>query len=110
ISRVRQQIGEAEMQLITLEAERADQIATQLDQVRSELATVNERLQSSKDILTRTTVVAPIAGTVVGLRFKTEGGVIQKGEPILDIVPAEEKLLIDARIAPVDIDAVRTGL
>lgn len=110
ISRVRQQIGETEMQLLALEAERVDQVATQLDQTRAELATVTERLLASKDILTRTSVTAPIGGTVVGLRFKTEGGVIQKGEPILDIVPAEEILLIDARVAPTDIDAVRPGL
>jgi HlyD family secretion protein/epimerase transport system membrane fusion protein len=110
IARVQQQIGETEQQALQLEAERADQIATQLDQVRVELAEVTERLNASRDILDRTVVTAPVSGTVVNLRFKTEGGVVQRAEPILDIVPAEEKLLIDARIAPSDIDVVHVGL
>lgn len=55
-------------------------------------------------------IAAPVSGTVVGLRFKTRGGVIQRGEPILDIVPANDDLLIDARVAPTDIDVVYPGL
>lgn len=110
ISKIRQQIGETETQLLALEAERADQIATQMDQVRLDLATVTEKLLASRDILDRTVVVAPLAGTVVNLRFKTKGGVVGRGEPILDVVPLDEKLLIDARVAPTDIDVVRIGL
>jgi HlyD family secretion protein/epimerase transport system membrane fusion protein len=110
ISRVKQQIGETRNQLLALDAERADQIATQLDQARVDLATTTERLHASKDVLNRTIVPAPVSGTVVNLRIKTEGGVIQRGEPILDIVPAEEVLLLDARVSPADIDAVQIGL
>jgi HlyD family secretion protein/epimerase transport system membrane fusion protein len=87
-----------------------DQITNQLDQVRVELATTSERLFASKDILNRTTIRSPIAGKVVNLRFKTDGGVVQKGEPIMDIVPSDDLLLIDARISPNDIDVVHTGL
>ncbi|KLK93522.1 secretion protein HylD [Microvirga vignae] len=110
ISRVRQQIGETELQIAAFEAERADQITAQLDQARVELATNGERLLASKDILNRTTIRSPVAGKVVGLRVKTEGGVVQKGEPIMDIVPSDDMLLIDARIAPNDIDVVHVGL
>jgi HlyD family secretion protein/epimerase transport system membrane fusion protein len=110
ISRTRQQIGETEIQLLALDADRADQIATQLDQVRSELAVVKERLAASEDILKRTVVTAPVSGTVVDLRFKTEGGVVGRGEPILDIVPADDPLLIDARVSPTDIDVIHIGL
>jgi membrane fusion protein, type I secretion system len=55
-------------------------------------------------------VTAPVSGTVVGLRFKTEGGVVQRGDPIMDIVPSEDALLIDARISPNDVDVVHSGL
>jgi HlyD family secretion protein len=110
IARTRQQIGETELQSLALDAERADQIATQLDQTRAKLSEVDQRLQASKDILNRTVVTAPVSGTVVNLRFKTEGGVVQRGEPIMEIVPAEDALLIDARISPNDIDVVRSGL
>jgi HlyD family secretion protein len=110
IARTRQQIGETELQLLALDAERADQIAAQLDQTRAKLSEVDQRLQASKDILNRTVVTAPVSGTVVSLRFRTEGGVVQRGEPIMDIVPSEDTLLIDARISPNDIDVVRSGL
>jgi HlyD family secretion protein/epimerase transport system membrane fusion protein len=110
IARVRQQIGEAELQIAAFEAERADQIATQLDQARTDLASNSERLLASRDILNRTIVRSPVAGKVVNLRFKTEGGVVQRGEAIMDIVPSDDILLIDARIAPNDIDVVHVGL
>lgn len=109
-ARAKQQIGETRLELLTLDAERSDQIATQLVEVRTELASVRERLIASEDILKRTSVTAPVSGTVVDLRFKTEGGIVRQGEPILDIVPSEDALLIDARIAPTDIDVVHPGL
>lgn len=110
IAEAEQQIGEAELQLEANEAGRADQIATQLDQVQAELNAIEEKLIASKDILKRTVVTAPINGIVVNLKFKTESGVIQPGAPILDIVPGDERLLIDARISPMDIDVVQAGL
>lgn len=110
IARAQQQIGETQVQLLSLVAEKADQVSEQLDKVRVELAGVMERLQSSRDILARTVVLAPVSGTIVGLRFKTLGGVIRPGEAILDIVPDGEALLIEARVSPVDIDVVHEGL
>ena len=110
IARVYQQIGEAQSQLLALDAQRADQISTHMDQVRLELSVTAEKLTASRDVLSRTVVTAPVTGTIVNMRLKTEGGVVLKGEPILDIVPAEDKLLIDARVAPNDIDVVHIGL
>jgi len=110
IARAKQQIGETRLEILTLDAERADQIASQLVQVRTELASVRERLSASEDILKRTVVTAPVSGTVVDLRFKTEGGIVRQGEEILDIVPSEDALLIDARVSPTDIDVVHAGL
>lgn len=110
IARTQQVIGEAEMQILSLEADRSDRISEQFDKVRVELAGVTERLQASRDVLARTVITAPISGTVVNLRFKTIEGVIRAGDAILDIVPDEEKLLIDARVPPVDIDVVHAGL
>ena len=110
IAGARQQISETEIELMTLDAERAEDISTQLGKTRAELADVRERLAASQDILKRTIVAAPVDGTVVNLAFKTEGGVVRAGEAIMEIVPAEDSLLIDARVSPVDIDVVTTGL
>ncbi len=110
IARAQQQIGETQLQILMTDAERIDQVTTRLEQLRVELATVTEKLNSSVDILKRTVITAPIGGVVLNMRFKTNGGVLKPAEPILDIVPAEDILLIDAKISPIDIDVVRAGL
>jgi HlyD family type I secretion membrane fusion protein len=55
-------------------------------------------------------VLAPSAGVVANLRFPDAGGVVGPGEPILDIVPTGDLLLVDARVSPLDVDVVREGL
>lgn len=110
IARAHQSIAEAEQQIVTLNAERQEDISTQLAQVTSELASARERLGAAADVLRRTVITAPVSGTIVQLKARTIGGVVTAGQPILDIVPRDDELLIDARIAPTDIDVVRPGL
>jgi HlyD family secretion protein len=110
IARARQQIGEARMQILAVDAERADQIAGDFEKVRGELADVNEKLLASADVVRRTVVAAPVDGTVVDIKFKTLGGVVQRGEPILSIVPEGDELIVEARLTPVDVKAVHAGL
>ena len=106
----KQRISETEYQLVGLDTDRTDEITAELDKVREELAKVTEQIRASEDTLKRTVITAPVSGTVVNLRFKTRGGIIQSGEQILDIVPDKDELLIDARVAPMDIDVVHAGL
>jgi len=110
IAEVMQRLDELATQKISLEADRAQEISTDLETLRTEFGEVSEKLNSSRDILERTTIVAPVGGKVVNSRFKTTGGVIRAGEAILDIVPTGERLLIDVRISPSDIDIVRPQL
>jgi HlyD family type I secretion membrane fusion protein len=110
IARARQQIGETELQIINHRNGQMDQVVATLAQVRAELGELAERLVASRDVLARRTIVSPIAGTVVNLRFFTAGGVIGPGAPILDIVPEDDRLVIEAQIRPLDIDVVRPGL
>ncbi len=110
VARTHQQIGEARIELLSLEAERADQIAAEQDKISQELGQVVERLQASQDVLERTVITAPVGGTVVNLKFKNVKAVVQRGEPILEIVPSNDKLLIEARVSPADIDIVHGGL
>jgi HlyD family secretion protein/epimerase transport system membrane fusion protein len=53
---------------------------------------------------------APVAGTVVELQLRTVGGVVKPGDRVLDVVPRDEPLMIEARVAPADIDVVHSGL
>jgi HlyD family secretion protein/epimerase transport system membrane fusion protein len=110
IARAEQQIGETRLELLALEAERADQIAAETDKVRNELAQVLEKLRASEDVLKRTVVTAPVAGSIVNLRHQTVGGVVQRGEIMMEVVPSRDKLMIEARISPLDVDIVHGGL
>ncbi|MGJ3230746.1 MAG: HlyD family type I secretion periplasmic adaptor subunit [Oceanicaulis sp.] len=109
IARARQSIGETEIQILTVDAQRLDEISTELNQVQAQLAEVTEQLLASEDVLRRTRILAPISGTVVNLQIFTVGGVIRPGDPILDIVPGEERLVIDARLSPLHVDVVAQG-
>lgn len=110
IARAEQAIGETGLQILDLEANRREEAAGSLANIRAEIATIGEELRAREDVLARTMVTAPVAGTVVGLQFHTVGGVVRPGETILDIVPADEELIIDARLSPTDIDVVAPGL
>jgi HlyD family secretion protein/epimerase transport system membrane fusion protein len=110
IARAEQAIGETDLQTIAQDTAMLEAANEEASRVQSELAEVEQRLVASRDVLERTLIPAPTGGTVVGLRFRTRGGVIRPGEPILEIVPRDEELLVDARIAPTDIDVVRAGL
>lgn len=110
IARAHQAIGETELQIIAQGTALLDQANEELSRVQAELAEVEQRLAASRDVLARTLIKAPAAGTVVELRFHTPGGVIRPGEPVLDIVPDDEELLVDARLSPLDIDVVAAGL
>ncbi|WP_342241813.1 HlyD family type I secretion periplasmic adaptor subunit [Inquilinus sp. OTU3971] len=110
IARNGQEIGETEMQLLTMRQQQREDVDEELTKVAAELAELRSQFPSREDILTRTTIQAPISGTVMNVRITTATGVIRPGEPILDIVPTEAKLIIDAQIKPTDIDVVRPGM
>jgi len=110
IAKARQEISEAQLQIVKADAERATQVASESDSVRADLTSTVEKMRSSEDVLKRTVVSAPISGTVVNLNFKTIGGVVEKGRPILEIVPSNDALVIEARTTPLDVKAVHNGL
>ena len=110
IAQAQQAIGQVELQIIAEQTARLDAINEELSQTQSQIAEVEQQLAVSRDVLARTLITAPIPGTVVELRFRTRGGVIRPGEPILEIVPHDEELLVDARVARLDIDVVQPGL
>lgn len=110
IARNNEAIGETKLQINDTRVQRMEDIDKELSQVQAQRIEIEQRIKESQDRLARTTIVAPVSGTVMDLRYKTTGGVIRPGEPVLDIVPAKEKLVIDVRIAPKDVDDVRVGL
>jgi HlyD family secretion protein/epimerase transport system membrane fusion protein len=109
ISKTKQQIDEANLQIVNSDATYLGEIAAETDKVDNALVEAEDRLRASRDVLKRTEITAPVSGRVINLRFKTVGGVVQRGEPILEIVPRDDRLMIEARVSPDDIPLVHKG-
>jgi HlyD family type I secretion membrane fusion protein len=106
----REAIGQAQLENITAEQQDRQEISRELDEARRRLDKVRNRLPATEDALARTVVRAPVEGEVVDLRATTVGGVLKPGEPILDVMPSQADLLIEARLQPNAIKDVRRGL
>ena len=74
-----------------------------------EISELNETIKALKDNLERTVITAPVDGVIKNLFFVTIGGVIRPGEPILDIVPTKDNLIVEARLQESDIGFVKPG-
>ena len=103
------EIAEIDAQIQQLREKFQEEVAKSLVDVREKLADVRQKLVVAKDVLRRIEVVAPVAGTVQNLKVFTIGQVIRAGEPLLDIVPKNEKLDIEVQFSPNDIDGVLEG-
>lgn len=104
------QQGEARLQILQIQRKFQEEVANKLSEVQSQFYDVTERLTATEDKLKRMVITAPASGRVLGLSIHTEGGVITPGKPILDIVPQDAELTIDARVSTIDIDRVVVGL
>lgn len=102
--------GEAELQIRQLQQERLERTAEQVIDVRKTINELHERLTVSSDILRRTAILAPRSGKVLNLKVFTVGQVIRAGETLLEIVPEDEGMIINAHVSPMDIDKVLTGM
>lgn len=86
------------------------EVDTQMAQVRAEVDATDEKMKSLRDDLARTKIRSPVDGQVDGLQFQTVGSVIQPGQKILDVVPLDENLLLEVKVAPHLVDKVHKGL
>ncbi len=103
------EINETKLKILQLQKELQREVAKELSEVQSELFELRERLQSLQDTVQRTEIKAPEAGMVLGLQVHTLGAVIPPGGKILEIVPQNEKLIVEAQVSPMDIDRVSVG-
>lgn len=110
IARAQQTIAEAEVNILSLRNDNQKEVAEQLRETQQKLHELQEQVQAATDTLQRTEVRAPEAGVVTDLRVHTPGGVVNPGEPLLDLVPGEDRLVVTAQLRPEDIDLVRVGL
>ncbi len=109
IAKAQQLIGESQMRMLALDSDFRDKIAEERANTQKELAQLEEKMRSAGDVVGRTRILAPLDGVVVNLKYHTLGGVIQPGAPILELVPKNDRLVIDVQVQPNDIDTVREG-
>ena len=110
IAQARQQIGEMDLRISQLQYDRMTDVAKELREVQAKLLDTVPKLQAAQDVLDRTEIRSPYAGLVVGLSVFSVGGVIQRGDRVMDIVPTRNDLSVEANVSVDDIHDVRPGM
>ncbi|MCF8039390.1 MAG: HlyD family type I secretion periplasmic adaptor subunit [Desulfohalobiaceae bacterium] len=110
IAEARQKIEELKLRIVDLRNSYREKAVSRLSEVSDLIFELKEKLRPQVDAQQRLEITAPIAGEVMNLRIHSEeSGVIQAGQPILDIVPGQAKLVVEARVRLQDITDVKKG-
>ena len=110
IAQTRESVASIEFEILNLSSSRVEKATVEQRDVQSKLAEARERMTEARVRLQRREVVAPQAGIVLNSQFHNIGAVVGPGKKIVDIVPSEDKLVVEARVKPTDIESVRAGL
>lgn len=109
VPRLRSSLDEARNKLEEIKIRYKTEALKQLNEAKAELDRTSESANALADRVNRTRVLSPVRGTVKRIKVNTVGGVIQPGMDLLEIVPLEDQLLIEAKIRPADIAFLRPG-
>ncbi len=110
LGQAQQSIAGSEMEIINLADSRQAEVARDLEDARAQETDLADRIRAARDVLDRREILSPQEGIVTDVRLVTPGGVIGPGQPLMDIVPVDDPLIIEARIRPEDVDVVHPGL
>ncbi|MGE4239907.1 HlyD family type I secretion periplasmic adaptor subunit [Ramlibacter sp.] len=109
ITRSQRSIGELKQRSIQRQQEYRKELETQLTDVNRDVIAEEGKFRALQQDLERIDIKSPASGQVVGLAIQTVGGVLQPGQKLMDIVPEDEPLVLEARVAPHMIDRVHEG-
>ncbi len=101
--------SEAESRLAELDATLGEEAFSELDSLTRELAKLNDAINGLEDQEQRLDITAPVSGIIKGLQVHTVGGVIPPGAVVLEIVPMDREMVVEARISSRDVGHVRPG-
>ena len=110
IAQSREAVGETRLQMSSVSTKMNEDVADQLRMIDVQLNELRPRMVELRAQIARNEVRAPASGEVVGLTIFTQGGVIQAGQTLMEIVPRDASQVIVAQIAPNDVDNLRVGL
>ncbi|GAB3481087.1 alkaline protease secretion protein AprE [Polaromonas eurypsychrophila] len=110
IGRSRQAIAEIKIRMVTRDQEVRKEVESQLSDVQRDASSLGSRLEGLQFDVLNTEIKSPATGLVMGLSVHTVGGVVPAGSPLMEIVPRDEVLKIEAQIPPHLIDKIKPGL
>lgn len=110
IAAFRIKVGETRLQVLQLEKYQRTEIVGELGDVQPKVFDVEERLHAIKDKVDRSIIRSPVDGVILGMNVHTIGGIVRPATRLLEIVPEEQQLMVDAEVSPRDIDRVRKGM
>ena len=110
VAAARTTITQAELETLQLRKDFREDVELELRQVRAEIFDLRERTAASQFLLDHLEIRAPEDGVVVGLEVHAPGQVVQPGATILELVPVDDELIVEARVQPFDIDSLALGL
>lgn len=110
VARAGQAIAEARGTIAALIDQRRQDAAAEQRDLRGRLAETEDRIRAAEDVAARRDILAPEDGTILNLRLVTLGAVVRAGDPVMDLVPARDRLVAEVNLQPFDIDVVHAGL
>ena len=108
--RARRSATEAEGQLANRRNKFVQDASTELARVREEYEQVEQQVTLKRQQVTNSVIRSPMSGIVKNVRVTTLGGVLRAGEELLQVVPVEDQMILEAKVAPRDIAYIRLGL
>ncbi|MGC4023891.1 MAG: HlyD family type I secretion periplasmic adaptor subunit [Mesorhizobium sp.] len=109
IAQSKGKVAEIELQIIQIDEDLRSEVAKEISDLQAKISEASERKTAAEDQLRRVEIRSPQDGVVHELAIHTIGGVISPGETVLQIVPTEDDLAVEARVLPQDIDQVHQG-
>jgi len=109
VAKAHSAMAELDMQILNLTTARSNKAVDDLSKTEAELFDLREQERSATDVLTRTSITAPVDGIVMDLKVHTNGGVVKPGETLLTVVPLAQNLVVEAMVKPEDVETIAPG-
>ncbi|MEZ5952980.1 MAG: HlyD family type I secretion periplasmic adaptor subunit [Hyphomonas sp.] len=109
IAATRVQIGEAQSEILRVEQDTRETVLSELRETQTQIGELTEQRLAALDRRTRLDILAPSSGRVIGVRTHTVGGVVTPSEPIMYVVPENDRLVAKVRVRPADVDKIEIG-
>ncbi|WP_224826087.1 HlyD family type I secretion periplasmic adaptor subunit [Cognatishimia sp. MH4019] len=109
VAKLQQAILDQDVEITQMRNERVSQLLAELQEAETQAENLRQELRTLTDRRARSVIRAPVSGKILGAQVHTIGAVIAPGTPLMDVVPDDDSLIVEARVNPTDIDLVGAG-